>query len=158
MSHFNVSLTAWAKSRDSVDKPQFFFKEKRKESRSGSNRGPSAYQPSALPLGHTGSRTTLLSSQSPFIRSNFHRRTYITIELYERGNAWLRRSLRRWRPFTNNNRPEYSLTGSRTNQDPCSHRPHPIFILSLSDSASPPPAVRIKTTQVAEGEIRYIYT
>ena len=30
-----------------------FFK--RKESRSGSNRGPSAYQPSALPLSHTGS-------------------------------------------------------------------------------------------------------
>ena len=54
MSHFNVSLIVWAKSQDSVHKPQFFFK--RKESRSGSNRGPSAYQPSALPLGHTGSR------------------------------------------------------------------------------------------------------
>ena len=34
-------------------KPQFL---KRKESRSGSNRGPSAYLPSALPLGHTGSQ------------------------------------------------------------------------------------------------------
>ena len=42
----------WAKSQDSVHKPQFL---KRKESRSGSNRGPSAYQPSALPLSHTGS-------------------------------------------------------------------------------------------------------
>ena len=31
---------------------------KRKESRSGSNRDPSAYQPSALPLGHTGLRLT----------------------------------------------------------------------------------------------------
>ena len=41
-----------AKSQDSVHKPQFL---KRKESRSGSNQGPSAYQPSALPLGHTGS-------------------------------------------------------------------------------------------------------
>ena len=30
---------------------------KRKESRSGSNRGLSAYQPSALPLGHMGSLT-----------------------------------------------------------------------------------------------------
>ena len=47
-----VSTIVWAKSKDSVHKPPFL---KRKESRSGSNRGPSAYQPSALPLGHTGS-------------------------------------------------------------------------------------------------------
>ena len=53
MSHFNLSLAVWVKSQDSVHKPQFL---KRKESRSGSNRGPSAYQPSALPLGHTGSQ------------------------------------------------------------------------------------------------------
>ena len=52
MSHFNVSLTVWAKSQDSVHKPQVL---KRKESRSGSNRGPSAYQPSSSPLGRTGS-------------------------------------------------------------------------------------------------------
>ena len=52
MNHFNVSLTVLTKSQDSVHNPQFL---KRKESRSGSNRGPSAYQPSALPLGHTGS-------------------------------------------------------------------------------------------------------
>ena len=38
-------------------KPPFW---KRKESRSGSNRGPSAYQPSALPLGHTGLRLVVL--------------------------------------------------------------------------------------------------
>ena len=51
--HFNVSLIVWAKSLDSYHKPHFF---KKKESRSGSNRGPSGYQPSsALPLGHTGS-------------------------------------------------------------------------------------------------------
>ena len=43
----------WAKSQDSVQKPPFL---KRKESQSGSNRDPSAYQPSALPLGHTGSQ------------------------------------------------------------------------------------------------------
>ena len=54
MSHFDVSLIVWAESQDSVHKPQFL---KRKESRSGSNRGPSAYQPSALPLGHTGSQS-----------------------------------------------------------------------------------------------------
>ena len=52
MSLFNVSLLVQAKSQDRVHKPQFL---KRKESRSGSNLGPSAYQPSALPLGHTGS-------------------------------------------------------------------------------------------------------
>ena len=49
-----VSFIAWAKSQDSVHKPFFFFLLKRKDSRSGSNRGPSAYQPSASPLGHTG--------------------------------------------------------------------------------------------------------
>ena len=52
MGHFNVSLIVLAKSQDSVHIPQFL---KRKESRSGSNRGPSADQPSALPPGHTGS-------------------------------------------------------------------------------------------------------
>ena len=56
VKHLNVSLTVWAKSPDSVHKPQFL---KKKESRSGSNRGPSAYQPSALPLGHTGSRRAI---------------------------------------------------------------------------------------------------
>ena len=53
MSHFNVSFIVWTKSQDSVHKPPFL---KREESRSGSNRGPAAYQPSALPLGHTGSQ------------------------------------------------------------------------------------------------------
>ena len=56
MSHFNVSFIVWAKSRDSVHKPQIL---RRKESRSGSNRGPSAYQPSSSPLGHTGSQHNL---------------------------------------------------------------------------------------------------
>ena len=45
-------------SQDSVHKPHFL---KRKECRSGSNRGPYAYQPSALPIGHTGSRAALRS-------------------------------------------------------------------------------------------------
>ena len=52
MSHFIVSLIVRAKSQDSVHKPQFL---KRKESGGGSDQGPSAYQPSAFPLGHTGS-------------------------------------------------------------------------------------------------------
>ena len=53
MRHLNVSLTVWAKSRDSVYKPQFL---KRKESRRGSNRGPPA-----LPLGYTGSQVLYLT-------------------------------------------------------------------------------------------------
>ena len=52
MSYFKVSLIVSAKSQDSVHKPHFL---KRKESRNGSHRGPSAYQPSASPLGHIGS-------------------------------------------------------------------------------------------------------
>ena len=59
VSHFNVTLIVWAKSQDSVHKSQF-FEEKGKESQSGSNQGPSAYPPSALPLGHTGSQLLLL--------------------------------------------------------------------------------------------------
>ena len=53
MSRFNVSLIVSAKSRDSVHKPQIL---KRKESRSGSTPGPSAYQPGSLFLGQIGSR------------------------------------------------------------------------------------------------------
>ena len=50
-------LTVWVKSHDSVHKPQFL---KRKESWSRWNRGPSVYQPTALPLGHTGSHLKAL--------------------------------------------------------------------------------------------------
>ena len=59
MSYFSVSLTVWAKSQDGVHKPQFL---KRQESWSGLNLGPSAYQPSALPLGQTSSPNTLIYS------------------------------------------------------------------------------------------------
>ena len=49
-SHFNVSLIV----KDKVTRqcPQLL---KRKETEADSNRGPSAYQPNALPLGQTGS-------------------------------------------------------------------------------------------------------
>ena len=55
-SHFNVSVGIkwWTKSQDSVHKPQPFQRERRAEA--VSNRGPSAYQPNALPLGQTGSQ------------------------------------------------------------------------------------------------------
>ena len=48
-SHFNVSLIV-------RDKDHNFWREKRAEA--DSNRGPSAYQPNALPLGQTGSHGT----------------------------------------------------------------------------------------------------
>ena len=67
MRHCNVSLIMWAKSQDSVHKPQFV---KRKESRSGSNRGPSAYQPSALPLDHTGSQEVDEGNMGLYVHRN----------------------------------------------------------------------------------------
>ena len=67
-SHFNVSVgsdgqshktvSTNTKSQDCVHKPQPFSRGRRAEA--GSSRGPSgAYQPNALPLGQTGSRTLL---------------------------------------------------------------------------------------------------
>ena len=41
--------------RDKVTRPQLL---KTKRAEADSNRGPSAYQPNALPLGHTGSRSS----------------------------------------------------------------------------------------------------
>ena len=55
VSHFKVSSIVWANSKDNVHQPHFL---KKKESRSESNRGPPAYQPSALPLGHIDTQTT----------------------------------------------------------------------------------------------------
>ena len=55
----------WVKSQDSVHKPQFL---KRKENRSGSNRGP-LLTSLALPLGHTGSRLFLLRYQGLYVGS-----------------------------------------------------------------------------------------
>ena len=71
-SRFNVELTVrdkvtgqrsqtttlwWTKSQDGVHKPQPFWREGRAEAES--SRGPSAYHPNALPLGHTGWRPSL---------------------------------------------------------------------------------------------------
>ena len=61
-SHFNVSVGSdWTKSQGSVHKPQPFWRERRAEA--VSNRGPSAYQPNALPLGQTGSQKTRAKRQ-----------------------------------------------------------------------------------------------
>ena len=51
-SHFNVSVGSGGQSHKTVHKPQPFRRERR--SKAVSNRGPSAYQPNALPLGQTG--------------------------------------------------------------------------------------------------------
>ena len=52
-SHSSFSRKWWTKSQDSVHKPQPFWRERRAEA--VSNRGHSAYQRNALPLGQTGS-------------------------------------------------------------------------------------------------------
>ena len=52
-SHFNVSVGSVGQSQDSVHKHNLF--EEKGEPKRVSNRGPSAYQPNALPLGQTGS-------------------------------------------------------------------------------------------------------
>ena len=55
-SHFNVSLIV----RDTVTRPcpqTTTFEEKGALAEAVSNRGPSAYQPTALPLGQTGSQS-----------------------------------------------------------------------------------------------------
>ena len=57
-SHFNVSVGSDGQSQDSVHKPQPFWRERRAEA--VSNRGPSAYQPNALPLGQTGSQNDVV--------------------------------------------------------------------------------------------------
>ena len=53
-SHFNVSVGSDGQSHKTVStNHNLFWWERRAEALS--NRGPSAYQPNALPLGHTGS-------------------------------------------------------------------------------------------------------
>ena len=55
-SHFNVSVGSDGQSHKTVStNHNLFWWERRAEA--VSNRGPSAYQPNALPLGHTGSHT-----------------------------------------------------------------------------------------------------
>ena len=51
-SHFNISVESDGQSHKTVHKPQPFLRERR--AKAVSNRGPSAYQPNALPLGQTG--------------------------------------------------------------------------------------------------------
>ena len=52
-SHFNVSVGSDGQSHETVSTNHNLFEEKGEPKRV-SNRGPSAYQPNALPLGQTG--------------------------------------------------------------------------------------------------------
>ena len=54
-SHFNVSVGSDGQSHKTVSTNHNLSEEKG-EPKSVSNRGPSAYQPNALPLGQTGSQ------------------------------------------------------------------------------------------------------
>ena len=58
-SHFNVSLTLTDKVTKQCPQTTTFEEKgepKRNRAEAESSPGPSAYQPNALPLGHTGSR------------------------------------------------------------------------------------------------------
>ena len=63
-SHFNVSLIARDKVTRQCPETTIFWRERRTEA--DSNRGPSAYQPNALPLGQTGSH---LVSTAPRLKN-----------------------------------------------------------------------------------------
>ena len=54
-SHFNVSIGSDGQSHKTVSTNHNLFDEKGEPKPAVSNRGPSAYQPNALPLGQTGS-------------------------------------------------------------------------------------------------------
>ena len=80
-SHFNVSVGSDGQSHnwDSVRKPQPFWRERRAEA--VSNRGPSAYQPNALPLGQTGSQVDVLKDRNKYclqVRACFFRPGKVT--------------------------------------------------------------------------------
>ena len=63
-SHFNVSVGSDGQSHKAVStNHNLFLREKRAEA--VSNRGPSAYQPNALPLGQTGSPKYLWCQSTP---------------------------------------------------------------------------------------------
>ena len=60
-NHFNVSVGSDGQSHKIVSASHILFEEKGEPKLAVSNRGPSAYQPNALPLGQTGSLTAQLT-------------------------------------------------------------------------------------------------
>ena len=70
-SHFNVSVGSDGQSRKTVSANHNLFEEKG-EPKAVSNRGPSAYQPNALPLGHTGSPVDRALQLTIIVSGNFY--------------------------------------------------------------------------------------
>ena len=64
--HFNVSVGSEGQSHKTVSTNHNLFEEKGEPKRV-SNRGPSAYQPNALPLGQIGSQAAVQSLVAPLI-------------------------------------------------------------------------------------------
>ena len=91
----------WTKSQDSVHKPQLFWKERRAEA--VSNRGSSAYQPNALPLGQTGSHSRRMAAIRFYLLS---RRQFSTPPKSSRA-----RTDKRTARATGNTRYRYSKNG-----------------------------------------------
>ena len=56
-SHFNVSIGSDGQIHKTVSTNHNLFELRERRAEAVSNRGPSAYQPNALPLGQTGSHT-----------------------------------------------------------------------------------------------------
>ena len=82
-SHFNVSqfINCEGQSHNTVSTDHNFWRERRAEA--VSNRGPSAYQPTALPLGQTGSHLHLVPPDSfLFIYIYTHTHTMYHIYIY----------------------------------------------------------------------------
>ena len=67
-SHFNVSVGSDGQSHRTVSTNHNLFEEERR-AEAVSNRGPSAYQPNALPLGQTGSLGCYLGTEYLLYRS-----------------------------------------------------------------------------------------
>ena len=67
-SHFNVSVGSDGQSHKTVSTNHNLLEEKGEPKRV-SNRGPSAYQPNALPLGQTGSQKVMTRRPRPLTLS-----------------------------------------------------------------------------------------
>ena len=71
-SHSNVSVGSGGQSHKTVSTTNHHLFEEKGEPKHKSNRGPSAYQPNALPLGQTGSLAGNTVSMSIYTRGFGH--------------------------------------------------------------------------------------
>ena len=78
-SHFNVSVGSDGQSHKTVStNHNLFWRERRAEA--VSNRGPSAYQPNALPLGQTGSQSVLSSKYHIYLKNPYKEPLLLSVE------------------------------------------------------------------------------